>query len=163
MRFTQRKKGADLWPAPDIIALFHIINKAVTAVISLIYHSEAAAVILIPEGEEIMVQQIHLQDGLFSGHGLEVELLYLCDAQVLFHRIRSEGGFFLYGAGEGILLQAPCQAGLVLADLSFNGSDGCIDGCEHIRGLLGCPEPGACTVNGQLHLVLVILLYRKYN
>ena len=91
-----------------------------------------------------MLQQVHLQDGLLTGHGAEIEFLHADDGQILFALFRDEGGFLhIDAADEGILLQAAGQAGLVLADLTFDGADGGINGREHIGGaLLGAvPAP----------------------
>ena len=52
-----------------------IIDDAVAAVVSLVNHSEASAIVFVTEGEEAMLQQVHLQHRLVPGHGLEVELL----------------------------------------------------------------------------------------
>ena len=66
----------------------------------------------------------------------------------------------LHRAGEGILTQTAGEPGLVLADLTLDGGDGGVDRREHIRSAFTCPEPGSRTVDGEFHVVLV-LLYRK--
>ena len=74
--FGPLKKG----PKRCFLGLFCIVYQTVSAIISAVYDRKRTAVIFIPEGEEIMFQQIHLQNRLFPGHRLEVELLYPDDA-----------------------------------------------------------------------------------
>ena len=47
--------------APGVFSiLLYIVNQAIPAVVSAVDHSEATAVVLVPEGKEVVLQQIHL-------------------------------------------------------------------------------------------------------
>ena len=63
---------------------FAVFDQAVAAVVALIDHGEAAIGLFIAEGEEIMLQQVHLQDGLLAGHGLDVKALGADDLELGF-------------------------------------------------------------------------------
>ena len=68
----------------------NIFNKAVATVISAVDHSKRTAVICIPESKEAMLQQIHLQDSLLTGHGPEAKLLDPDDAQIILGLLRNK-------------------------------------------------------------------------
>ena len=108
-----------------------------------------------------MLQQVHLQDGFLSGHGTHIELLGPDDGQFLLRLVGHEGSL-LRRAGEGILTEAAGQAGLVLTNLALDGANGGVNGSEHIGSAFAGPEPGARPMDGQLHIVPV-LLHRKYD
>ena len=156
------KKPPGKRPAVGVFfQLQSIFDQAVATVVSAVDHSERSVVVLIPESKEVVLQQIHLQNGFFPAHGPEIELLDPDDAEVLFFFIGHKGGF-LSSPHECILAQPTSQAGLVLADLPLNGAHSGINGSKHIGGTLACPEPGACTVNGEFHIDPV-LFYREYD
>ena len=136
--------------------LFGIINQSITTVVAFINNREGSAVVLIPEGKEVVIQQIHLHHRFLTSHWLEVELFAAHDAQI-FLRIRHERGFLLNTADESILLKAAGKAGLVLANLPLNGCNRGVNGGKPIRCALACPEPGAGTMHGQLHPITVLL------
>ena len=45
--------------------LLCIIDQAIATFVSAVYNSEGTAVILVPEGKEVMIQQVHLHDRFF--------------------------------------------------------------------------------------------------
>ena len=150
--------GSEEPPFYFTVKLLGIIQQSIAAVISAVYHCKGTSIIFIPECEETVIQQIHLQYCLFPGHGPEIEVLFLGDFQaVLLILILNEGGLIiLERAAESILTQTACKASLILTDLPLNGAYCSIDGCKHIGCTLACPEPGTCPVNGKLYMVLVV-------
>ena len=102
-----------------------------------------------------MLQQVHLQYCLFPAHRPHGELLHPDNAEVIFLFIRRKGGL-LHASCESILPQSSGKTRLILADLAFNRGHRRVNGGEHIGSAFLCPEPGACTVNGQLHIVPVL-------
>ena len=103
-----------------------------------------------------MVQQVHLEHCLFSGHGAEIELLGAGDAQIILGCFGCKGGFLLYAAVERTLFQTAGQASLIFADLAFDSSHSRVNGSKHIGRAFACPEPGTCAVNRQFHIVPVL-------
>ena len=99
------------WKASGLLSL--VLDQAVAAVGSLIDNRKRAVVVFVAEGEERMLQQIHLQDRLFAGHRLHVEFLHSHELEgALFRLIRSKRGF-VRGTDERVLPQAPGQACLL--------------------------------------------------
>ena len=50
--------------------LFSVVDQAITAILTAIDHRKGSTIVFIPESKEIMFQQVHLQDCLFTGHRL---------------------------------------------------------------------------------------------
>ena len=105
--------------------------------------------ICIPEGEEVVLQQIHLQDRLFCGQGLEVELLYADHIKGLFFLNLGGGVLEVFGY-EGAFSQAALQAGLVFTDLTLNGVHALVKGAIEGNVLLLASENGAVAQDGDL-------------
>ena len=109
-----------IWKPPErlpnsLVFLFRVVDQAVAPIVSAVHHGKASAVVLVTEREEIVLQQVHLHDRFFAGHGLEVEALDFLQAEIVFLRLRNEAGLLLHRAGEGILTQATGEPGLVPA------------------------------------------------
>ena len=106
-----------------------------------------------------MVQQIHLHDGVFCGHGLDIQLLDTDNAQFFFCNFglgqfdKSHG----HGLGEGILTHLLGKSGLILADLTLDALDNTVDSLEHIISLLFRTEEEASVVDGQLYCMFAAM------
>ena len=74
---------------------------------ALIDHGKRAAVLLVAEREERMIQQVHLQNGLVAGHGLHGEGLGADQVELaLLRLLGSKGGNGLGRPDKGILPDA---------------------------------------------------------
>ena len=85
-----------------------------------------------------MPQQVHLQNGLVGGHGLDGEALGADDVEVVvLHHVEFGG----HGGHQRVGPQVLGQAGLVLADLALDRRHGGVDGGIHVaRRLVGTEE-----------------------
>ena len=107
-----------------------------------------------------MIQQIHLQNGLVDGHGLDGEALgaHHMELVLLFHMELRQ--LRLHDLRPQVL----GQAGLVLADAALDETDSPVDGAPHVTvGILGLgTEQGAVGgADGQLHGAAVFLFHGK--
>ena len=101
--------------------LSNIVDQTVVSIVPAVYHCKGFPVINIPESEEIMLQQIHLENSFLTGHWLKVELLDTNDPQLILSLIGCKGCFFCC-ADKSILTQTTGKPGLIFADLAFDGS-----------------------------------------
>ena len=116
-------------------------DEAVAALLTLVNNGEAVLVLLVEEGEELMLQKVHLQDGLLGSHGLEGEALGANNAEIVALVILLFGNVFgLDVPLKGALAELLFKTGLVLAYLTLDGSHRGIDGGVHIACQLACAE-----------------------
>ena len=115
----------------------------------------------IAEHIEGVPQQVHLQNGLVGGHGLDGEALGADDVEVVvLHHVEFGG----HGGHQRVGPQVLGQAGLVLADAAVDEADGLVDGAAHIAvGVLGlgAEQRAVGGADGQLHHTAVFLLHSK--
>jgi len=104
----------------------------------------------IPENEELVLEQIHLQDGLLDGHGRDVELLVAHDLEFFLPRV-------VRGDLEGFdltlyrtITQPLLKARLVLAYLPLDARNGGIDGGIHVAGQLAHAVEHSVVLDGHL-------------
>ena len=91
-----------------------VYDDAIAAVVAAVDHGERAVLIVVAEGEESVVHQVHLEDGLVHRHGTEEETLgadHLIGGILLLIGLGDKG---LLVGDEGLLAQALFQAGFVL-------------------------------------------------
>mgnify|MGYP007041411777 CR=1 FL=1 len=105
-----------------IFGLFlRIGDQAVAAVLAAVDDRKGIRVFAVEEGIELMLQQVHLQDGLLRRHRLDGEALGADDGEIAAFL------FFVHGADTGIRpldragLELLLKTGLVLADLALDG------------------------------------------
>ena len=161
---ASRAPGSAGGPLSYLVWLLGVLDQPVVPVVPAVDHGEGAVGLLVPEGEEAVPQQVHLQNSLVPGHGLQGEGLAAHDTVLpLLRLVRGEGGDLVHIQGplEGPLAQPLLQPGLVLADLPLQGGDGGVDGGVHIRGALRHPEDGAAGADGDFHLVVPLLLHTE--
>ena len=140
------------------------LDDAVAAVVAAVNDADRIAEIGVAEDEEAVAQQVHLQNGLVPGHGLDGEGLAADDAILaLLGLVGGEGGKVLHVQRplKGALAQPLLQAGLVLADLTLQRGHSRVDGGVHIRGAFRHAEDGPAGADGDLHLVQPLLLHAE--
>ena len=152
-----KKQGGFRHPAkPSKRSGIYIFNDAVTSVISLIDHRKSTVCFFITEGKETVAQQVHLQNGFFTGHKLQIEAFDSHDLDLIFRFIGNKGRDHLRFANKCICPQTLGKSGLVLPDLPLDGADAGIDGSEHIGCAFAGPEVGVGAMNRDFDLVAVL-------
>ena len=132
------------------ISVLVVRYEAVAAVLAAVDDGERIARLGIPENEELMFEQVHLQDGLLDGHGRDVELLVAHDLELFLPRV-------VRGDLEGFDLtlyrtvtQPFLQARLVLADLPLDARDCGVYGGIHVAGQLAHAVEHSVVLDGHL-------------
>ena len=146
----------------NIYSLFLAVgNQAVAAVFSLVDNGEGIFILLILEYEELVVKKIHLENCLFNGHGLDGKALgaHYFEFRFFLGLDGNHGGKILI---KGAFADTLFKTGLVLANLTLNGSNGRVDGGEHIAGALADAEEHTVGLYGKLNDAAV-LFYGKGN
>ena len=125
------------------------LYETVAAALSAVDNGERVVVVLILEDEERVFEQVHLQDRLFSRHGLDRELLGADDGEVriLLFILSGESRRFVDGRVDTQFL---FKTGLVLSDLTFYGGFGGVDRGVHIARRLGDAIEHAVVFDGHL-------------
>src|SRR5699024_10588242 len=98
----------------------YALNQAISAVFALIHHGKILLVVLIFKHEKLVLQEVHLENRLLHGHGLNRELFGTDNLKLVrLLRFLIElicNRLFLKDA----LTQALFKAGLVLSNLTLN-------------------------------------------
>ena len=92
-------------------------DKTVAALLALINNGKTVVIFLVDEGEELVFQKLHLQDGFLDSHGLERKALGANNAEIIVV------GIVLFGnklgldvALKGSLAELFLKTGLVFAN-----------------------------------------------
>ena len=124
----------------------------------LIISDDADDVVRVAVDEKVVIQQVHLQNGLVLAHGLDGHALGTHHLELgLFADVKLRGN----GGSQSLLAQALAEAGLVLADLAVNGGAGGVDRAAHIAvsGILLGAEESAAAADGDFNHAAMSLFH----
>ena len=136
-------------------------NQTIAAVLSLIDNGEGIFILLILEYEELVVKKIHLENCFLNGHWFDGEALGAHYFEFRFF-LGLHGNCRYKFPFKCAFAYTLFKAGLVLADLTLNGSNCRVDGGEHIAGALTDAEEHTVGLYGKFNDTAV-LLYGEGN
>ena len=126
----------------------------------MVHHADDV-VVNAAEHIERVVQQVHLQDGLVCGHGLDGKALGADDVEiVVLHHVELCGN----GGDQRVGPQVLGQPRLVLADAAVDEADSLVNGAAHVAiGILrlGAEQRAVGAADGQFYHAAVLLLHGK--
>ena len=133
------------------VILHFRLQYAVFSVVALIDYVDLAAS-FVTEHEERVTEKIHLQNGLFHRHGLNIERFALCDLDLFIRLI-----VIFIDKLELLHLLRAFQTCLVLADLSAECGDNVIQSLIHFKGGSLCTVDHAALLHGDLNGLTISL------